>query len=92
VEEGFGLCGAESMACGCAFATSGYRGVYTYARDGFNALISPVKDVDALYRDVSRLFDDAGLREFISKNGVESMQDFSLDKAFARMDSLMETV
>lgn len=46
VEEGFGLCGAESMACGCAFATTGYRGVYTYAKDNVNALISPIKDED----------------------------------------------
>jgi glycosyltransferase involved in cell wall biosynthesis len=92
VEEGFGLCGAESMACGCAFATCGYRGVYTYAQDGFNALISPVKDVDALYRNVCRLFDDAGLREIISRNGEESIQDFSWDEAFARMDSQLQTV
>jgi glycosyltransferase involved in cell wall biosynthesis len=91
VEEGFGLCGAESMACGCAFATSGYSGVYTYARNGFNALISPVKDVDALYRDVCRLFDDAELRETISRNGANSIQDFSWDKAFEKMDAEVET-
>lgn len=69
VEEGFGLCGAESMACGCAFVSTGYSGVYTYAKNEENALISPVKDVDALYKNVCRLFENKELRIRLSQEG-----------------------
>lgn len=90
VEEGFGLCGAESMACGCAFATTGYRGVYTYAKNEENALISPVKDVDALYQNVCRLFDDGELRTCLSQKGRKDIEKMSWNNAFDKMDRLIE--
>lgn len=90
VEEGFGLCGAESMACGCAFATTGYRGVYTYAKNEENALISPVKDVDALYQNVCRLFDDGELRTRLSQKGRKDIEKMSWNNAFDKMDRLIE--
>lgn len=90
VEEGFGLCGAESMACGCAFAITGYRGVYTYAKNEENALISPVKDVDALYQNVCRLFDDGELRTRLSQKGRKDIEKMSWNNAFDKMDRLIE--
>lgn len=90
VEEGFGLCGAESMACGCAFATTGYCGVYTYAKNEENALISPVKDVDALYQNVCRLFDDGELRTRLSQKGRKDIEKMSWNNAFDKMDRLIE--
>ena len=90
VEEGFGLCGSESIACGCAFATTGYRGVYTYAKNEENALISPVKDVDAMYKNVCRLFDDGELRTRLSQKGRKDIEKMSWNNAFDKMDRLIE--
>ena len=45
INEGFGLTGAESMACGCALATTSYPAVFEYAVDKKNCLVSPVKDI-----------------------------------------------
>lgn len=90
VEEGFGLCGAESMACGCAFATTGYRGVYTYAKDNVNALISPIKDVEALYENVCKLFEDKQLRIRLSQEGRKDIEQMSWNNAYEKMDRLMD--
>lgn len=88
--EGFGLCAAESMACGCALAATAYGGIFTYAVHGQNALISPVKDVDALYKNVCRLFEDADLRKRISETGNITIQNLSWQKAYKKMDDLLE--
>lgn len=56
IEEGFGLTGLEAMACGCVLISTGYRGVYEYAQDGVNALISSVNDVHQLVENISKVF------------------------------------
>lgn len=74
VAEGYGLTGLEAMACGASLASTDYQGVHEYAIDGVNALLSSVKDVDALVANVSRLFDEDELRYRIAKAGVQSVQ------------------
>ena len=92
VEEGFGLCGAESMACGCAFATTGYRGVYTYATNQKNALISPIEDEEALYKNVCLLFDNNELRTRLARNARNEILNLSWENAYQRMDNLMAEI
>ena len=60
--DGFGLTGAESMACGCALASTAFQGVFEYAKDNENALLSPVNDIDALAENIMTLIDDEQLR------------------------------
>lgn len=72
IEEGYGLPGLEAMACGCAVCSSGYLGVFEYAVDGKNALISPVKDVDSMVDNVCKLFEYEDLREQIVTNGKKT--------------------
>lgn len=74
VAEGYGLTGLEAMACGAALVSTDYQGVHEYAKDGVNALLSPVKDVDALVVNVSKLFDDDELRYRIAEAGIQSVQ------------------
>jgi glycosyltransferase involved in cell wall biosynthesis len=62
-EEGFGLSGAEAIACGAALATTDTKGSREYALDGHTALVSPPRDPRALAHNVLRLLDDASLRE-----------------------------
>jgi glycosyltransferase involved in cell wall biosynthesis len=61
-EEGFGLTGAEAIACGAALATTDTKGSRDYAIDGHTALVSPPRDPEALARNVLALLDDADLR------------------------------
>ncbi|HEY7961888.1 MAG TPA: glycosyltransferase [Solirubrobacteraceae bacterium] len=61
-EEGFGLTGAEAIACGAALATTDTKGSRDYAIDGHTALVSAPRDPAALARNVLALLDDAPLR------------------------------
>ncbi len=62
-EEGFGMTGAEAIACGAALASTDTKGSRDYAMHGSTALVSPPRDPRALADNVLRLLDDLGLRE-----------------------------
>jgi glycosyltransferase involved in cell wall biosynthesis len=61
-EEGFGLTGAEAIACGAALATTDTKGSRDYAIDGHTAVVSAPRDPPALARSVLALLDDVELR------------------------------
>ncbi|HEY7830603.1 MAG TPA: glycosyltransferase [Solirubrobacteraceae bacterium] len=61
-EEGFGLTGAEAIACGAALASTDTKGSRDYAIDGHTALVSAPRDPQALARNVLRLLEDRELR------------------------------
>lgn len=75
VEEGYGLPGLEAMACGCAVCSSGYRGVLEYAIDGVNALLSPVRDVDSMVKNVCAVFENEDLRRRISASANSTAKE-----------------
>lgn len=81
IDEGFGLPGLEAMACGCAVVSTAYTGVYEYAVDGVNALLSPVKDVDAMVNNIVKLFEEDDFREMIANNGIKTGKEKSLQKS-----------
>jgi glycosyltransferase involved in cell wall biosynthesis len=61
-EEGFGLTGAEALACGAALATTDTKGSRDYALHGRTALVSPPRDPAALAAHVLELLGDPELR------------------------------
>lgn len=61
-EEGFGLTGAEAIACGAALATTDTKGSRDYAIPGHTALVSAPRDPRALAHNVLALLEDAELR------------------------------
>lgn len=81
IEEGFGLPGLEAMACGCVLCTTDYRGGREYAVHRQNAMVSPVKDVDAMVDNISEVFDDKELRDKLSINGIKTANEMSLKKS-----------
>ncbi len=89
INEGFGLTGAESMACGCALASTAYKGVFEYANNQ-NALLSPVNDSQALAENIIRLVEDQGLRFSLARKGSEDLKHFSLEKAVDKLMTFME--
>ena len=90
VIEGYGLTGLEAMACGASLVSTDYQGVYEYAMDGVNALLSPVKDVDTLVSNVSKLFDNDDLRYQISEAGIKSVKkEFNWDIATDRFEKAL---
>lgn len=88
--DGFGLTGAESMACGCALASTAFQGVFEYAIDGKNALLSPVDDIDALAKNIITLIEDNQLRFRIAKQGNIDISKHSWDRAIDQMEQVLE--
>lgn len=91
VEEGYGLTGLEAMACGNVFVSTNYRGVREYAIDGYNALLSPVRNTDALLSNVQRVFEDDDLYEKLAMNGQVSANKFSWDIAFQKFKAAISS-
>lgn len=89
IDEGFGLPGLEAMACGAAVVSTEYKGVLEYAVNGENALLSPVRDVQAMVDNIKRLFEDEDLRKRISENGVKTGKDRSLQKAAGEFEQVL---
>lgn len=85
VEEGYGLTGLEAMACGACLVSTSYKGVLEYAKNGYNALLSPVKDVDSLVRNVCEAFDDENMRFDLAQNGVNSVKKYDWNNAIEKM-------
>ena len=90
IDEGFGLTGAESMACGCALASTSYSGVFEYAVNVENALLSPVKDSQALADNIIKLINDSALRFRIAKEGGKNIRQRSWEKAIDYLELILE--
>ena len=86
VEEGFGLTGAESMACGCAFVSTDYKGVHEYAVDHENVLLSPIRDPAALAEHVIYLFEHEQERTRLALAGAEAVNKRNWDYVIRCME------
>lgn len=90
IKEGFGLTGAEAMACGCAYVASDYGGVHEYAIDGRNVLLSSPKDVEGLVEHVSYLFDHDDERIKLAKQGYEDIQKLDWNKSVDKFELILQ--
>lgn len=91
-KEGFGLTGAEAMACGCAYVASDYGGVHEYATDGRNVLLSPPKDVEGLVEHISYLFDHDDERIKLARQGYEDIQALDWNKSVDKFEDVLKNL
>jgi len=90
--EGWGAVMNESMNSACAVVANGAIGAVPFLiKDGQNGYIYKDGDVDALYRRVKQLLDDAEDRKRIAKNAYSTMvSEWNAEKAAERFVSLCE--
>ena len=74
--EGWHLPPAEAMGCGCAVVSTDIDGVGDYAHDQKTALLSPVRDPDALAANLVRVFQDEGLRLRLAETAHREIQQY----------------
>jgi glycosyltransferase involved in cell wall biosynthesis len=87
--EGWGLPGAEAMACGAALASTDNVGVRAYARHGETALLSAPRNPALLADSVLALLAQPALRLRIARQGHQYIQQFSWPSAVARMEDVL---
>lgn len=90
--EGWGLPGSEAMACGAALVSTDNVGVRAYATNGFNALLSPPKDIGKLANNITKLLSDNNLRIQIAKNGINSIKRFTLENSVNMFLNFIENI
>lgn len=73
--EGYGLMVLEAFACRCPVVTSGAVG---FARDGENALVAPIEDVNGMACRVERLLAEGDLAERLVEQGSSFASRHSL--------------
>jgi glycosyltransferase involved in cell wall biosynthesis len=73
VYEGFGMPGAEAMACGAGLVSVRNEGVDAYAVHGESALLCPAHDPPALAAAVARLLDESALRRRLAFSGARTV-------------------
>src|SRR5215218_834693 len=78
--ESFPLPPLEAMACGAPVVTTANVGVLEYARDGDNALVVPVGDVDRMRSAIGRVLDDPALAASLRAGGARTAAGFSWDQ------------
>ena len=83
--EGWGLTVGEAMICGCAVACTDNAGYLEMATDGETALVSPVRDVEALVANIIRLIEDDDLRFRIAEAGNRNIRQFTWEKAYDKL-------
>lgn len=90
INEGFGLTGAESMACGCALVSTNYEGVKEYAENGENSVLCPVKDSDSLCFAMKELMYNDKKRISIAKRGYQDIQKLNWDKSVRKFMNVLK--
>jgi len=88
--EGFGLPGAEAMACGCALVTTDNSGVRDYAQHEQTALLSkPKGHPKELAANIIYLLENNDFRIAIAERGRQYIQRFTWDSAVLQMEQLI---
>lgn len=87
--EGFGLPGAEAMACGAALATTDTGGSRDYAIPDTTALVVPPQRPDLLADAVDRLFQDRELRIRLAQRGRDHVQRFQWQTACEALERVL---
>ena len=89
--HGFGRTGVEAMACGCATVLSASGGVSEYARDGENAIMVPVGDVDATVAAIIDLLADPSRMDRLAAQASVTVADFSDYRAANVVENLFRS-
>ncbi|MEE5988835.1 glycosyltransferase family 4 protein [Ligilactobacillus equi] len=89
IKEGFGLTGLEAMACGAALISSNNLGAMEYAENNRNSLLSSIKDVNGMKKNIEELLMDDRKRIKLAKQGVETAKGYSWDKAYSKFKKVL---
>ena len=75
--EGSGLPSMEAMACGAALVTTDTGGSRDFALNEETALVSPIKNPEALAKNLIRVLTNESLRLQLAEKGYQKIQQFS---------------
>lgn len=91
--EGWGMVLVEGMAYGCIpIAYNSYAALQDIIQDKENGIIIKNKNRSQYIEMLSILMNDSNLRNILSKNAINSVKKFSLDKISSDWESLFKSL
>ena len=87
--EGFPLPPAEALQCGAALVSTDIDGTAMYAIHERTALLSPIKDPEAMAVNILRMVRDQELRLRLAREGHRLIQQFTWEQAGASLEELL---
>lgn len=89
--EGWNQPGLEAMACGVPLVITDDGGSREYAIDGYNCLVVPWAEPEAMAKAVRRVLGDDELRNRLIKNGLDTASLFNWDRTTDKFESIVLT-
>jgi glycosyltransferase involved in cell wall biosynthesis len=88
--ESFGLPPLEAMACGAAVVTTDCGGNMDYTVDGYNSLVVPPGNPEAIARATLRVLKDDKLKEKLIEGGIETAKRWTWDKVTDKFEEAIK--
>lgn len=90
--EGFGKALIEAMACGLAPITTATPGPLEIVRDGYDSIVVPARNTEAIQQALERLITDRNYLEKLRKKAHKTAQKYSWKSIAERRLSLYDQV
>ncbi|KXS41808.1 MULTISPECIES: glycosyltransferase family 4 protein [unclassified Candidatus Frackibacter] len=87
--EDFGFPILEAMACGTPVVTTKANGNLEYCQDGYNCLLAPPNDINALTQKIKKVLTNHNLANKLAKNGVKTAQKYNWERTIDNIDLLI---
>ncbi len=78
--EGFGIVVLEAMAAGKPIIVSNFAAASEMIKDGYNGIIFPIENIDALAKKMSVIAVEKKQGEYLMKNAQNDSKNFSIQK------------
>jgi glycosyltransferase involved in cell wall biosynthesis len=88
--EGWGLPGAEAMACGAALVSTDNGGVRAYAQNQVTAILCPPQNIEVMAESVKMLLEDQDFRQKIAYSGYQHIQSFTWEGAVDELEKAIK--
>lgn len=88
--EGFFGPPMEAMACGCAVVAGKVTGYDEYIKDGENALVVEMGDVNGAKKAIQKLIGDKSLREKLIENGHKTAKEWNWEKSIDLLEKVIK--
>ena len=90
--EGFGMVLTEAMAMGCPCVSYALTGPGEIIKDGVDGILVENQNIDKLAEAMSVMMRDKDLRKRLSRNALETVTRFSVEKITDQWESLFKQV
>lgn len=89
IGDSFGLPPLEAMACGTAVVLTDTVGSREYAKDRYNSIIVPIKDVNSTVKAIKTYVEDKNLRLKIEQNGLKTAEKYNWKHSIEKFHNVL---